>query len=116
MAAADIQPSLPSRRRSSLLSFSSLDGTRQSAGDFIRPGLSLDDDDDAVNLDEASHWNSSPLAFAVLPAVAGLFFTNGSAFVTDMILLALAALFLNWSVRLPWCVCHSWPLPLSLPC
>ncbi|GAB7347895.1 hypothetical protein MBLNU459_g5418t1 [Dothideomycetes sp. NU459] len=92
---------LLSRRRSSILSFSSLDDTRHSAGNFIRPGLGLDDDV-AIHLEEPSHWHSSPLAFAFLPALAGLFFTNGSAFVTDVLLLGLAALFLNWSVRLPW--------------
>lgn len=58
----------------------------------------------AAHDEEPSHWHSSPIAFAFLPALAGLFFTNGSAFVTDMLLLALAALFLNWSVRLPWYV------------
>ncbi|KAH0376481.1 hypothetical protein KCU92_g9768, partial [Aureobasidium melanogenum] len=94
------EPSL-SRRRSSLLSFSSLDDTRHSAGDFIRPSLGLDQDDSTAP-EDLSHWHSSPLAFAFLPALAGLFFTNGSAFVTDIILLGLAALFLNWSVRLPW--------------
>ncbi|KAG9920310.1 hypothetical protein KCU98_g22357, partial [Aureobasidium melanogenum] len=94
------EPSL-SRRRSSLLSFSSLDDTRHSAGDFIRPSLGLDQDDPTAP-EDLSHWHSSPLAFAFLPALAGLFFTNGSAFVTDIILLGLAALFLNWSVRLPW--------------
>ncbi|KAI4728112.1 hypothetical protein E4T49_04005 [Aureobasidium sp. EXF-10728] len=98
--ASPIEPSL-SRRRSSLLSFSSLDDTRHSAGDFIRPSLGLDHDDSAAP-EDLSHWHSSPLAFAFLPALAGLFFTNGSAFVTDIILLGLAALFLNWSVRLPW--------------
>lgn len=49
-----------------------------------------------------SHWQSAPLALALLPAVGGLFFQNGSAFVTDATLLILAAIFLNWSVRLPW--------------
>ncbi|OKL57795.1 hypothetical protein UA08_07022 [Talaromyces atroroseus] len=49
-----------------------------------------------------SHWQSAPLALALLPAVGGLFFHDGSAFVTDATLLILAAIFLNWSVRLPW--------------
>ena len=51
---------------------------------------------------EPSHWHSAPLALALLPAVGGLFFHNGSAVVTDLTLLGLAAVFLNWSVRLPW--------------
>lgn len=51
---------------------------------------------------EPSHWHSAPLALALLPAVGGLFFQNGSAVVTDLTLLGLAAVLLNWSVRLPW--------------
>lgn len=52
--------------------------------------------------EEESHWNSAPLALALLPAIGGVFFKNGSAVITDLILLVLAAIFLNWSVRLPW--------------
>ncbi|KAL1302580.1 hypothetical protein AAFC00_002958 [Neodothiora populina] len=106
-------PPLP-RRRSSILSFTSLDETRYSARDYIRPGLGLDGDDPALH-EEASNWHSSPIAFAFLPAVAGLFFTNGSAFVTDILLLALAALFLNWSVRIPWDWYHSAQLSVRIP-
>lgn len=51
---------------------------------------------------EPSHWHSTPLALALLPALGGVFFQNGSAVVTDITLLGLAAIFLNWSVRLPW--------------
>lgn len=98
-----------SRRRSSILSFTSLDDTRHSAGDFIRPSLGFDTKT-SVHHEEPSHWHSSPIAFAFLPALAGLFFTNGSAFVTDILLLGLAALFLNWSVRLPW---YVFPPPVS---
>ncbi|KAI6092552.1 hypothetical protein F4821DRAFT_224348 [Hypoxylon rubiginosum] len=43
-----------------------------------------------------------PLTLALLPAVAGIFFENGSAFFTDLILLSLAAVFLHWSVTQPW--------------
>ncbi|GAM86312.1 hypothetical protein ANO11243_043250 [Dothideomycetidae sp. 11243] len=94
-------PPLP-RRRSSVLSFAS--DTRQSvqssAGEYILPGLGIDSNRTVE--DESSHWHSSPLAFALLPAVGGLVFTNGSAFITDILLLGLAAIFLNWSCRLPW--------------
>jgi len=54
--------------------------------------------------DESSPWHSAPLAFALLPAVGGMLFTNGSSIITDIMLLGLAAVFLNWSVRLPWSV------------
>ncbi|OJD22544.1 hypothetical protein ACJ73_06108 [Blastomyces percursus] len=49
-----------------------------------------------------SNWQSVPLALALLPAVGGLLFQNGSAVATDITLLVLAAVFLNWSIRLPW--------------
>ena len=51
---------------------------------------------------EPSHWHSVPLALALLPAAAGLFFEKGSIVITDITLLGLAAIFLNWSLRLPW--------------
>lgn len=60
-----------------------------------------DEDDD----DGESHWQSAPLGLALVPAVAGVFFHNGSAVLTDITLLVLAAIFLNWSVRLPWYAC-----------
>lgn len=90
-----------------MLSFAS--DTRQSvqssAGEYILPGLGIDSNRTVE--DESSHWHSSPLAFALLPAVGGLVFTNGSAFITDILLLGLAAIFLNWSCRLPWQWYHS---------
>lgn len=49
-----------------------------------------------------SAWQSTPLALALLPALAGVFFHNGTAVFTDLTLLVLAAIFLNWSLRLPW--------------
>ncbi|CZR54602.1 uncharacterized protein PAC_04486 [Phialocephala subalpina] len=56
---------------------------------------------------ESSNWDSAPLAFALLPALGGMMFTNGSSVITDVMLLGLAAIFLNWSVRLPWNWYHS---------
>jgi hypothetical protein len=56
---------------------------------------------------EPSVWHSAPLAFAILPAVGGLFFQNGGAIVTDVLLLALASMFLNWCVRSPWDWYHA---------
>jgi hypothetical protein len=83
------------------LSYSSIDEVAQSLrDDFINPSTSRART--SKEDDEVTHWHSTPLAFAILPAVAGLLFKNGSAFVTDILLLALAAIFMNWSIRLPW--------------
>lgn len=72
---------------------------RSSTDDLWLPRVSTDNDSSTL---ESSHWHSLPLGLALLPAVGGLFFQNGSAFITDISLLGLAALFLNWAVRLPW--------------
>ena len=66
-----------------------------------------------VSQPEPSHWHSIPLGLALLPAVGGLLFKNGSAVITDITLLALAAIFLNWAVRLPW-YAASFPFCLTL--
>lgn len=89
------------RRRSSLLSFSSIeDATHTFTDEIINPRTSNRRTN--TGEDELTHWHSSPLAFAILPALGGLIFKNGSAFVTDVLLLGLAAIFMNWSIRLPW--------------
>ncbi|KAJ5562619.1 hypothetical protein N7461_001380 [Penicillium sp. DV-2018c] len=69
---------------------------RSSTDDLFIPRVAKDDES------EESHWHSAPLGLALLPAIAGIFFHEGSAVVTDVTLLVLAAIFLNWSVRLPW--------------
>lgn len=51
---------------------------------------------------ETSSLASLSLAFALLPALAGVLFKNGSAVVTDVMLLGLAGVFLHWSVTQPW--------------
>lgn len=89
------------RRRSSILSFSLEDATQSFHDDILNPTTSRrkrgrEDEN------EVTHWHSTPLAFAILPAVAGLLFKNGSAFVTDALLIILAAIFMNWSIRIPW--------------
>ncbi|KAJ4860423.1 hypothetical protein T069G_05411 [Trichoderma breve] len=61
---------------------------------------------------EVSHHDSSPLAslslaFALLPAIAGVLFQNGTSVVTDIMLLGLAAIFLHWSVTQPWQWYHA---------
>ncbi|KAL2813809.1 hypothetical protein BDW59DRAFT_27784 [Aspergillus cavernicola] len=97
-------PSIPqTQRRNSTLSDSVSEARntiRSSTDELFFPRVATDHDVHAR--DEESHWHSAPLGLALLPAIAGIFFQNGSAFVTDVTLLALAAVFLNWSVRLPW--------------
>lgn len=96
------------QRRNSTLSDSlseARNSIRSSTDDILLPRVAKDDE---PVTSEESHWYSAPLALALLPAIAGVFFRDGSAIVTDVTLLALAAIFLNWSVRLPWYV--NYPL------
>jgi hypothetical protein len=93
-------PSELPHRRSSILSFSSLeDATSSFADDLLNPSSTKKLK--RQRQEEDSNWHSTPLAFAILPALAGLLFNNGSAFVTDVLLLGFAALFMNWSIRIP---------------
>ena len=98
---ADMSNPLSVRRSSSLSE--SVESTRQtiksSTDNLFLPRATSPD---LETSHEPSHWHSAPLALALLPAVGGMFFHNGSAVVTDLTLLGLAAVFLNWSVRLPW--------------
>jgi hypothetical protein len=55
-----------------------------------------------ADVTETSHWHSAPLIFALLPALAGLVSHQSSAIATDVTLLVFAAVFLNWSIRMPW--------------
>ena len=106
---ADAKMSL-NQRRSSLFS-DGLSETRRSLREST-DNILLPRANGSAPVDEHhdhSHWQSVPLGLALLPAVGGMLFKNGSAVVTDMTLLALAAIFLNWSVRLPWYVSLSQP-------
>ncbi|ODH51122.1 hypothetical protein GX48_02734 [Paracoccidioides brasiliensis] len=90
-------------RRSSTFSDTVLEARqsiKSSTDDLILPRV--DSKTTPLAHNNESHWQSIPLALALLPAVWGLLFTNGSAIATDMTLLVLAAIFLNWSIRLPW--------------
>ena len=80
------------RRRSSNFSEFS-----QDARDTINPSL---DAESAMQV--TSRWDALPLAFALLPAVGGILINGGNAVVTDLMLLGLGAVFLNWSVTQPW--------------
>lgn len=96
-------PPLP-QRRSSVFSEFSIDETRHSirssTDNLLRPGGN--DMEKLLSLEAPSHWHSAPLVFAILPAIGGLLFQNGSAVVTDILLLGLGSMFLNWCVRSPW--------------
>ncbi|KAE8148586.1 hypothetical protein BDV25DRAFT_157991 [Aspergillus avenaceus] len=96
---------LQSQRRNSTISDSISEARhtiRSSTDDLFFPRVAKGSHDIADLPNEESHWHSAPLGLALLPAIAGIFFKDGSAFVTDFTLLVLAAIFLNWSVRLPW--------------
>lgn len=93
---ADIS-NLPTRRRSSVFSDSSV---RSAADDILVPKVHAEGFES--HEEEPSHWHSLPLLLALLPAVGGLLFEGGGVLLTDVTLLALAAVFLNWSVRVPW--------------
>lgn len=88
------------RRRSSLQSLYSdtRQSFRSSTDDLLRPL----GNNDMTTTDETTLWHSAPLAFAIVPAFAGLLFQNGGAVVTDILLLAFGSMFLNWCVRTPW--------------
>ncbi|KAF2142792.1 uncharacterized protein K452DRAFT_269252 [Aplosporella prunicola CBS 121167] len=92
-------------RRSSIFSDFSFDDTKRS----VRSST-----DNLRDMDiEPTNWHSVPLAFAILPAVAGIFFNNGNAVVTDMLLLGLATMLLNWCIRKPWEWYNSLQVPTS---
>ncbi|KAG9247060.1 hypothetical protein BJ878DRAFT_415702 [Calycina marina] len=96
------------RRRSSNFSEYSLNESRKSFRSSTDDLLSPKPGGVDVEVgQETSPWHSAPLAFALLPAIGGLMFKNGSSVITDIMLLGLAAVFLNWSVRVPWDWYHS---------
>lgn len=109
---ADSTPRFP-RRGSSFVSESLSESRRslkESTDDLLLPRATHDIEADF----ESSNWHSLPLGLALLPAIGGLFFNNGSAFITDLSLLGLAALFLNWALRLPWYDCLKSTLTKTL--
>lgn len=98
----EAMPDGPPRRNSTLSDSISeaRHSIRSSTDDLFLPRVAKGNPEPVAT--EESHWHSAPLALALLPAIAGVFFQEGGAFVTDVTLLVLAAIFLNWSVRLPW--------------
>jgi hypothetical protein len=89
-----------SRRRSSLLSDTS--DTRHSFRSSTDNLLRTSSKHELASSDEPTHWISSPVLFAVLPAIGGLVYQNGGPILTDVLTLALASWFLHWCVRFPW--------------
>ncbi|KAK3356967.1 hypothetical protein B0T25DRAFT_143082 [Lasiosphaeria hispida] len=89
------------RRRSSTFSdYSLAEARRGLQDDILNPG----------GVDLQSHekkWSWLPLLFALLPPFGGILHKNGSAVITDLMLLGLAAVFLNWSVTQPWTWYHA---------
>ena len=73
---------------------------RESTDDLLHPRPTGDFRNGEQN--DSPHWHSVPLILALLPALGGLVFKNGNALITDITLLCLAAVLLNWSTRLPW--------------
>ncbi|KAL1878984.1 hypothetical protein Plec18167_004279 [Paecilomyces lecythidis] len=100
---SELSSNMQKVRRNSVLSDSVSEARyslRSSTDDLLFPRASKDPIADIR--EGESHWHSAPLALALLPAIGGILFKNGSAVITDVTLLVLAAIFLNWSVRLPW--------------
>ncbi|KAK4146345.1 uncharacterized protein C8A04DRAFT_35058 [Dichotomopilus funicola] len=91
-----VPPEAYIRRRSSTLSQYSLNEASQDfREEIVDPGPDV--------RSAVTTWKSFlPIVFASIPPVAGLFFHNGTAFFSDLILLFLATVFLHWSVTAPW--------------
>ncbi|KAF2630215.1 hypothetical protein BU25DRAFT_335654 [Macroventuria anomochaeta] len=103
---AQPSPTRPLRRRSSLLS--DLSDTRHSARSSTDNLLrNTDAYDKVASLEEGNHWLSSPVIFAIVPAVGGLLYQNGAAVLTDIFTLGLASWFLHWCCTFPWTWYHS---------
>lgn len=96
-------PSPLARRSSSFATDSSFDDARllmrSSTEDLLRPRAT---GKEGEFHQEPSLWHSLPLLFAVVPAIGGVAFKSGSIFITDLSLLVLAAIYLNWCLTSPW--------------
>ncbi|KAF5026055.1 hypothetical protein F66182_1847 [Fusarium sp. NRRL 66182] len=93
---------IPPRRSSNFSEYSFSE-----ARDLLNPQLRDPSNADSSSHEESSSLASLSLAFALLPAISGVLFKNGSAVVTDVMLLGLAGVFLHWSVTQPWQWYHS---------
>ena len=89
-----------SRRRGSQITTDSqgeMTSMRSSVDDLLLPKSTSIDHEVG-----SSHFHSTPLLFAILPALGGILFEGGSIILTDFSIIALSCIFLNWSLRLPW--------------
>lgn len=94
--------SSPFPRRQSSVYSDTRHSVRSSTDSLLRPNGGTDEERFTNKNDEPSFWYSAPLAFAIVPAFAGLLFQNGGAVVTDLLLLGFGSMFLNWCLRSPW--------------
>lgn len=94
------------RRKTSFMTESSMEDVRSSTDDLLSPRPATDGDDDEFH-QEPSIWYSLPLLFAIVPAIGGVVFKSGSVFITDLALLTIAAIYLNWCLVTPWVWYHS---------
>lgn len=96
-------PAQNMRRRSSTLSdFSVAEAGRTfryGTRDILNPSPAKHDQS---THDTSSYLSSLPLAFALLPALFGILFEGGTAFITDVMLLALVFIFLRYTITQPW--------------
>ncbi|KAF5000688.1 hypothetical protein FGRMN_1621 [Fusarium graminum] len=92
---------IPPRRSSNFSEYS-----LSEARDLLNPQLREPSSTES-SVGETSSLASLSLAFALLPAISGALFKNGSAIVTDIMLLGLAGVFLHWSVTQPWAWYHA---------
>ncbi|KAG9258024.1 uncharacterized protein F5Z01DRAFT_314500 [Emericellopsis atlantica] len=88
-----------SRRRSSNFTDYSLGEARDILNPQAREG--------EMPASDSSSLATISIAVALLPAIAGALFKDGSAFMTDLMLLALSGVFLHWSVTQPWKWYHT---------
>jgi hypothetical protein len=101
---------LPSNRRSSTFSSRSsrTDSTtdrrpfsaRSSSVDLLSPRATGEEEEH--HHETTTFWHSLPILFAIVPALGGIYSKDGSVFVTDLALLLLAGLYLNWCLVTPW--------------
>ncbi|KAL6708177.1 hypothetical protein ACN47E_003361 [Coniothyrium glycines] len=95
-------PPAPSRRRSSLISdLSDSRYSLRSSTDNLRSAGNTAMENEPAQ-DGPTVWTSLPVVLAVVPPIIGLTVHNGAAIATDVVILALAAWFLNSCVRMPW--------------